>query len=353
MMNVRNCDESTINDAKVIVKTRWGTAGEALLERLLHNPVRSCESIGDISYKENHPMAFQAAILKRLFIKQQEILGVSGAMYCKMPGAPLRYVLAVSEWTSLSKSGCKIAFGNTAMPVSTEIALASASSLGPDSCANIRFAIIRLGSFIDFVMQRKIPRRIIQVLDWIWLNMTRVFCGKEISNVQRIMSIDEVDVDRFWGRYLASNKGLVCSRTKDELRWTFEDEIRRGRVHFLAFLKNSEMLGYVAIKRKGQEGVCRWMVVDWIAIEDDPTILKTLLMGVKSYLRSMDGAAFVEMIGYPTSVQRVIQKVFPYKRKASGNSFSYRIYDDGLRKAFEHVKDYSWFFGSYDGDRCL
>jgi len=186
------------------------------------------------------------------------------------------------------------------------------------------------------------------------MGWTNTFMRKQdVSRVHRIMSLDEVDIDGFWKNYLKSNRGLVCSRTKDELNWAFGDEMKSGAVHMLAYIRGGEMLGYVVLRSRDERRLVRWMVVDWIADGDNREILGELLYGAKRHLQTITEAAFVEVIGYPMFVQDLIRTVFPYCRKAPGNSFSYRIDDENLRAKFENVKEVSWFFGAYDGDRCL
>ena len=354
-MDIRDYNEQTFADAEIIVKTRFGEHACLLLRHLLDNPLRLlCSSAGDIAYRDGNPMVFQAAILKRLFLRQDEVLGVSGAMFCKMPKAPLRCVLAVSERTYVPRAGSQMTFGNTAMPVSVGIAMASDSVAGPDSCANVRFRIMRLGGFLNFALHGKLPGFLVRLIDWFWVLGAKVFSRRnEASSVRRVMSFDEVDIDGFWKRYLAKNRGLVCSRTKEELNWIFGEGIKNGNTHLLVLGKEGEVCGYVAIKRRTHGQASRWMIADWIAEGDDREMLGELLAGAIMHLRSIPDAAFVEMIGYPMFVQDVIGKHLPCRRKAKGNSFSYRIETDKLRQDFEKVKDVSWFFGPYDGDRCM
>ena len=171
--------------------------------------------------------------------------------------------------------------------------------------------------------------------------------------IKPVVSLDEVDIDGFWRRYIQRNRGLVCSRTKEELQWIFGDNMRNGNVCMLSYIKEDFLLGYVVIKCQEVKTRCRWMVVDWIAIDDDSLVLDKLLNAVQCYLRNVHGAAFVEIIGYPMFVQKIIRRSFPFCRKAPGNSFNYLIDDESFMKKFVAVKDVSWFFGAYDGDRCM
>ena len=354
-MDIRDYTEQTFDDAKEIVKARFGDGACFLLRKLLDNPLRSLfPSAGDIAYRDGKPIVFQAAILKRLFLRQTEVLGIVGAMLCKIPKAPLRYVLSVTERTYISRAGSKMMFGNTVMPVSAGISLVSNSTAGPESCENIRFCVIRLGGFLNFVTHGKLPSFMVWLLDGLWLWGTKIFDGsKGMVCVRRIMSLDETAMDDFWKRYLASNKGLVCSRTKKELNWVFGEGIKNGTAHFLVLEKEGQLCGYVVLKRMSEDLSSRWMVVDWIAERDDRELLIELLAGAKRHLQTVQGAAFVEIIGYPMFVQDVIREVFPYHRKAQSNSFTCRIDDASFRQEFNRVKDVSWFFGAYDGDRCF
>ena len=355
-MTIRDFDESTLDAAKMVVRKRFGEGSCELLVRYLRNPLRRMldHPVGDIVYRDEKPMAFQAANLRRLYLRQEEIMGINGSLLCKMPEAKLKEVLTVFYKTIEPRAGRKIYFGNTAIPVSGDIGTASGMSIGPESCENVRFAIIRLGSFLNFMVKGYLPKILVTIIDAIWMCGTRLL-GKSKADrfIKKIELLDELDVDDFWHRYLLKNNGLVSSRAKEELEWIFGDNLRCGKVLFLSYVRDGVAEGYVTVKRQGDERNGRWMIVDWIAVGDDAVVLKELLIGVCAYLRRIKKASFVEIIGYPMFVQKVIRSVFRFRRKAPGNSFNYLIDDETFRKRFEQVKDVSWFFGAYDGDRCM
>lgn len=354
-MEVRDFDERTLEDAKMLVKERFGESTCSLLVRYLRNPLRRiCPSVGDIVYRAGVPIAFQAANIRCLYLRHEKFLGINGSLFCKMPDAKLKDILSVFLRTVAPRSGRAIYFGNTAIPLSSDIGVAHGMTIGPESCGNIRFAILRLGSFMDFILKGHLPKSIVTIIDAVWMFGAKILeKGKVDGCVKKIESFIEMDADDFWNRYLRRNNGLVCSRTKEELEWIFGDNLRCGKVIFLTYVKNGVVEGYVAVKRQGDERNGRWMVVDWIAVGDDSEVLKELLKGVKAYLLNTKGAAFVEIIGYPMFIQGIIKSVFPFSRKASGNSFNYLIDNKCFRDKFSAVLEASWFFGAYDGDRCF
>jgi len=354
-MELHDFDESTLDSAKIIVRERFGERACSLLSRYLQNPLRKvCHSVGDIVSRDGVPMAFQAANPRWLYLRKEKILGTNGSLFCKMPGAKLKEVLTVFLRTIGNRAGRKIYFGNTAIPVSGGVGVASNMSIGPTSCEKVRFGIIRLGSFLNFMLRGHLPRFFVNIIDAIWLCGVSVLGKMKIDgHIKQVTSLDEIDIDGFWTRYVERNNGLVCSRTKEELLWVFGDNLRQGNVCMFAYIAEDSLLGYIAIKCQRIQTRCRWMVVDWIAIDDNPSVLSRLLEAVQGFLRTVPGAAFVELIGYPMFIQDVVKKSFPFCRKAPGNSFNYLIDDESFGREFAAVRDISWFFGAYDGDRCM
>ena len=240
-----------------------------------------------------------------------------------------------------------MSFGNTAALITQSIAGTSGNNFGPKSCEIIKFAVLRLGSFLNFVLKGHIPKHFVAILDFFSRK-----CG-DGNGVRRSKRFDKGLFDAFWERYLSQNKGLVLSRTTEELEWAFGTEVRTGEAYMYCHYSKNSLDGYVIFKRHAGRSDLRWIVADWIAIRDDKRILKELLSGGLANLKAETSAAFVEVIGYPMFVQEIIHQCMPFSRAAKGNCATYRFNDACLAKRFEDVKECSWFFGAYDGDRAL
>ena len=95
------------------------------------------------------------------------------------------------------------------------------------------------------------------------------------------------------------------------------------------------------------------MVADWIAIANDKDVLSDLLRDAVCGLRRIRSAAFLECIGFRMDVQDVIHRHLPFKRKAPNNSTNYKAHIVEMKQALESADRSGWFFGPYDGDRCM
>ena len=75
---IRGLTEETFDDAAQVISTAFSKKVVQWARKFLSNPLRSfCASAGDISYKDGVPMAFQAAILRRVYLGEQTFLGVT------------------------------------------------------------------------------------------------------------------------------------------------------------------------------------------------------------------------------------------------------------------------------------
>jgi hypothetical protein len=95
------------------------------------------------------------------------------------------------------------------------------------------------------------------------------------------------------------------------------------------------------------------MVADWIALENDKDILSDLLRDAVLGLRQIKSAAFLECIGFRMDVQNVIHRHLPFSRRAPNNSTNYKAHTLEMKQALEVADRTGWFFGPYDGDRCM
>jgi hypothetical protein len=160
------------------------------------------------------------------------------------------------------------------------------------------------------------------------------------------MTIDFKLFDDFWHRYCETNEGLVSSRSAEELEWIFNDRLASGEIVILGEFKGEDLVGYVALKSASNGK--RWMIADWIAIKNDTTILVALLKSAVRFLRRKRGAVLLETIGFPDFAEPVLKRCLRFSRKARNNTFLWKFLDGKTT-----IPPNSWFFGPYDGDRCM
>lgn len=347
VLEIKDFTQETYEDASKVIVAGFDEETARRTKRLLNNPLMSqFPSAGDIAYKNGVPVAFQAAIVRRLNIGGQRYHGVAGSTFCKVPRTGLKYVLAVYEKTDSPRYDCIMVFGNTAIAKTQCLASASGEEYGPTSCTKIRFKILRLGSFLRYASKGRFPRFVERLLNGLW----------RIRGKSSLLCWGQLQVEplkMFWDEYLKTNKGLVLSRYYEDLNWLFGDRLVDGSSKCYVHQGVFGIDGYVIFNALAGTDGLRWYVADWVALRNDAQILDELLhQGLRSLARDTK-AAFVECVGYPMSIQSVLRRNLNLSRGIDGNIVTYRFFDEELRKRFELVKDDSWFFGALDGDRIL
>lgn len=360
MLDVKPLIDETLPDAEQVVRSRFPASAIGILHKVMRNPMRKvCAEAGDIAYEDGRPIAFQAFSGREMFFGREHVRGNVGGMTVICAGASVEAMIDIGAAARKNRIGHEMGFGNTQCAATEKMAVKAKATLGPNSCCWYRYRPVRWLNFIWYCFSRKVLKR--PIPDWPDFDAFRIrdFSVRfEDGEVQRLLSFDE-RFDDFWSQYVATNQGLVCSRTVEELNWIFGEEVKSGQAVILGYFTRDRLDGYVILK-SGSSAGRRWQIMDWIALGNDKKILDRLLAAGCRYLRKCTPAMLVESIGYPTFVQDILKRHLPFKRFAGNNFFSYgyRKHKDGdttFKDACESVIDTekSWFFGPYDGDMCM
>jgi hypothetical protein len=174
-----------------------------------------------------------------------------------------------------------------------------------------------------------------------------------VPNVE-IASIDPYGVDAalddLWQRKLAASRAtLLADRSAESLRWHFP--VRKG-TRMLCARQRGRLVGYVAVVRQDAAhiGLTRARVADVFVERDEPTIIATLLAAAARAARE-DGAAMLEMVGFPERVKRVAAGFRPYVLVSDASPFLYRPVSPDLGPRLAQAD--AWYAGPYDGDGSL
>lgn len=356
-VEIKDFTRETLADAQAIAAKMFTRPVEDLIEHLLENPVNKvygCDSYGEIAYQEGTPVAFRAAILKQLYLGQQPLLGVVGSTFCSDKLTSPVLLMKLLKKNVGARAGSRFFFTNTSCEASMKLnKLVGIKSIGPASCGKIRYSILRLGSFIRIASHGKFPELLARIVDFFskpFLYCMGLVPWRKDSHIQLAAIIDEKAYEHFWSDYLATNKGLVCSRTATELKWAYDRFLEDKALALLEYRENDLIKGYVVAK---EISAGRWMVYDWIALENNARILLDLIKGLVTYLGRNRKAVLVEAIGYPEFGQEVLHKALPFVRKTAYNTVAYGFQDKTIAEELNNTLDKSWFFGAYDGDRYL
>lgn len=308
-------------DAFVVVRKRFSDAACRIVEKYLHNPMLSDGGAGDVAYENDRPVGFQAAIRRRLYLDRQPLWGMIGGMLCMLEGASPVLLMNLLKASIASRDGSTLFYANTSNQMSMKMnRMLGVKGKGPSTCERTRFAV----TFVPWGLRWMCPR----------------------PHARRIDEIDDATFGRFWVSYLSSSHGLVSSRSPEELRWVFGDRLRSGEVVLLGEFRQGALVGYIVLKVNANGR--RWSIIDWIALDNDTSVLNSLLMSAVRFVRKETHAFCLESIGFPEWCENILRRHLCFSRKAKNNTFIWKFLDGRREIAVE-----SWFFGPYDGDRCM
>ena len=353
--DIKGFDETTLCDANQVVADMFSVSSCVLLDKILANPMRvelQALSSGDIAYQDGIPVAFQAAIVRKMYFRQTPFIGVVGSTLCSKPQTSPVLLMQLMKRTIAPRYGSKLFFANTAIPKSAKMnKILGVKGVGPETNQVVRFSVLRWGGFLNVLMKNHLPSFCVAILDLI----TKIFWRKPKIKTRLRCSVDtkfDGAYDLFWNRYLEKNNGIAVSRSRDELNWMFGSDIERGRAKLISLRDDTGIVGYVIAKSRGG-GLERWMIVDWIALENEEKILRDLLSQLIRLLKSMHEAIWIESIGFAPLADDTLGQFLKFKRRLRENVFVYKTFGDRIAKALCQEKNAGWFFGPYDGDRCL
>lgn len=357
MIDVKPLIDETLPDAEQVVRARFPASAMDVLRMEMRNPMRKvCAEAGDIAYDNGRPVCFQACILRRLYLKQEEIVGKVGGMTCIREDADVSALIDVRAAACQVRAGSRMGFGNSQNRESARIAHRAKNTVeGPESCTRYQWRAVRpLECLVYFVRRKLLKAEVPSWKDFSTLGSAgfETKCGG--LTIQRIMEVKPDFYDVLMKRYLETNKGLVCSRTAEEIEWIFGERIRRGETVVLGVFDAQGPLGYILMA--GGKTAKRWQIHDWFAVGNDRKTLESLLKTGCAFLKRKTPAMMLEVCGFPSGVQDLLKSHLPHVRQIGHNTFSCGSREPGLREQFGKMSTGElpcWFFGPYDGDICF
>lgn len=348
---------ATLDDAKYVVRSVFGENACNKLETIIRNPALEevpGSDCGEVLYIDGKPAGFNAAVLRKVYYKNIPFWGISGSTLCLLPEARKEMACVdLMKKIVAPRFGSKMFFGNSANKKGLRITHAfGIDGRVPDTTAHKRIAVVRPFLFALYLLRSKVlkireysPSR--RAIDYGKAKEIKIsgFCVKVIE------SCSDGVFDSFWADYLATNKGYVCSRSTNELKWLWQERLVAGRILAAGAYLNGALRGYVVFAADVTGRA--WHVFDLIAIDNDRATISATLCGGLKLLKQITPATHCDVTGFPDFVQPAIAKSFRIRRNLSNNQFTWKFHaSDG--PTFEELNSKnSWFFGPYDGDICM
>lgn len=349
--------EKTLAPVLALIRERFAENNVAIVQRILENPLRAERpAAGDVVLVDGKAVCFSAMIAKRAWLGSKSYEVSIGSHFSKSAaGCPPEYLLDVLDLVKSGGNQSDLMLANTCIYRVAALSRRCGSTSGPVSWETTRYAILKPLLFASLVAWRKLLRRPQPPVSHYRLPHSDKFFAKSGElEVRHDATLDLPALDAFWKTYLATNHGLVLSRTPAELKWLFGTDVDKRETVFLTLRQNKTIEGYVALHRM-PDSPRRWRVYDLIALDDKQERLELLLRGAKKFLRRQAGAITLEITGFPDRVQPLIRRLFPFKIQRGYNPYVWKARRsetaERLRKALTSQE--GWFFGPYDGEYCL
>lgn len=361
MIAVKNfCFDDLLEVTRFVQQSGLGTSEIYLRDHLLLNPSLACDpsfTPGVAVFDGARCVAFQGLVFRRLYVGQTSVWGCEGSVLA-MDKEYSAYVVGTFFKEIMLPRGQLIYYSNTSMPKTVRLLkVAGMKNPGPESCAHIRFYVFRWGSLLNGLCRQRgfvLPRLCLPIIDMFGRFANLFFCRRSLSGTvsENVTCIDEARFDAFWNDYVLGNDGVVVSRTAEDLQWLFGKGLADGRFIMITRKSQGRLKGYIVLKKQVSELGLRWMVSDWIALGNDSKVLHDLLLDARRAVAST--AAFcLELTGFPTRIQPVVNACLPFSRKAICNTFSFKLFNGLLKESLQNGSDRGWFWGPMDGDRCV
>ena len=235
-------EQDTLSDAEDVVKVAFGELGIPILRKILRNPLKEefpNIEYGDIAYSDSRPVGFEALILRRLYVGKRQILGVAGSTMGIKPETSPLVLLSLMKRNITPRSSSVMWFANTANDVSVKLnGKLGIKGLGPETWEVNRYTIIHPLAFMMSIVRRKILKQscVPETVKGFSRHYSKVVAYGDVE-VFRMMHFDASIFDAFWFEYLKGNKGLVSSRSANELDWIFGDNVAEGKDVLLVSLQ--------------------------------------------------------------------------------------------------------------------
>lgn len=343
--------EETLDDALSVVRERFPRSAEVVVRKVLRNPLRSIDSdAGIVGYRDGKPVCFQAHMIRRLYFGQAEVFGGVGGLTCKVnKGCPLSVMLETID-RACYRANEQLLFGNSCCAATAEMDEGTGSFPGPATCSRSLWRPIRFWDCLWYVVRRKIFK--MPIPDW---PKGDLGTGRNFESrmgdlcVKREGQITPDFFDALMADYLTTNRGLVSSRSAEEIEWMYGDKLRDDRALLLCARRNGRPTGYIMVG--SDHCLRRWVILDWFAVRNDLRCLEELLKSTCRFLRRYTPAFMIETRGFPSFVQPVLKKYLSFTQQRGNNYFSWYVlpqYERECRAVADSAE--SWFFGPYDGD---
>ena len=316
---------------------------------------------GHMAVDENgEAIAIHGYYYQPCYFRQDRFLAGTGAIM----GAKAKYgeeLLCVQDKNKETRTKDRLGFGNCiygkrAYTVNKKVYKMNEP---PYRSGEYRFCVLDCSAYLLAILWRirlrsnilnRLVYLILRPVAWIVRAASNLRFDSDGYSYVRKNGFEDARFDDFWKRFLAGNDGVISSREPKRMQWLFHDSIKAGKVFLATAEKNGCIEGYVLIREKG-EGRCpkSFDIVDICAIGNNIDCLKGLCFEAKR-LAAEKGGIKLYFSGSMPNQEKWLDQVFRYR----GKDVCYFMFGTKDLEIAESLKqNKGWFFGPFDGERCL
>lgn len=286
-----------------------------------------------------------------LIVNGISVLGYQGGAMCVKQG----YGMLIFQMLAAVKKQIASTFliGNTSGAESTALLDRFFKvEHGPQGCALIRYSILNWTSFVLAFSVKKLhfPKLLAHILGS-FVNLPRnLFKDRHIgTDKTEPKNFADSRFVTFWRRFRETNADLCLSRDPKRLQWIFDAHIESGDCSLTCICDGGEIEGFAVLRYRRWVNSRRCEILDWCAVDNDRRTLRRLLdRSLREAKRQ--GACVIEYVG-SSSADDVINAILTRSRHAASNVATWFSSRTDVSNALRH--NVGWFFGPYDGDRCM
>jgi len=299
-----------------------------------------------------------------IYLRQERKVAFSGAVL----GMKRRYAAWLGDLfdAACEKEGETLRFGNaisnTKSMKTSECCLKAIAGPSDGECAR-RCVMLTL---LPIAILRRVRVSSRWVLDPLWILthpiriigalMKCIFRPKKRFPCKVLSGFSDERFLDLWKRILDANDGVISSRDPAILRHYFDESIAAGTVILIAAENlDGTLQGYILLRKYPlyeTRHVFSYKICDVCSVGNDVECMRELVKEGVIYAER-HGGGYVEYIGANPHLDKWLDPILKYRRQFDHPTFTYSCPDSesALKQALETRT--GWFFGPYDGERCL
>jgi len=351
------------------LKQRWGLVPDPLenWEHLWrHNPAlkhsAAKRAIGWVVEAEGRIVGYLGSISSTYRFGDKTLTAVIGSGFVAEPAYRAHTVRLMGAF--YAQKSVDLYISTTAVEATGKIACAFGCEPMPQKdYETVMFWVLRPYPFFQTVMKKlQIKPALTNVLGplgAVGVGMDKLLRGRWPRRPAKAFTVSEMkaseigeEFENLWKEKLGEGTRLLADRSVETMRWHYDLPRDRAKTSVICCRKQGQLLGYLVIRDEAGQtnGSRRSLVADMLARQDDPEILRTLIVAAYKHAKHA-GSHVLEVQGFPAHIRRLCAQWNPYMRSFPATPFYYKGAVPALHKTLADGE--AWYGTPFDGDTTL